>query len=304
MSEYDLISGMPIGIKDGEFREAIERLAETGAARLNIEEVKDINIDRTKLLVKSSADSALSVMKDVDRLRSKYAGIPEAEILLDRIVKTVCSGTLAAENLCEIIKDNTPDNIKKQSIEMRRMLKEFVVYVMRSVPKALDADVVFRSNVRKDVFVSVRATELSLILTNLVVNALEHAHSASNRVEIILNRICGKRKVAISVLDYGVGVDIEKIRSIIIKKANDIRIGYDYQETYNCCGLIACIKIAERMGAEILVSNYPGAGAVFTVLLDADMNPSVPRITRFSDKQRMERETFEERLIYIAMQSF
>lgn len=96
-----------------------------------------------------------------------------------------------------------------------------------------------------------------------------HSHSVNNQVEIILNKISNGDSIALSVVDYGIGVDLRKLNDFMTRKTEELSSGSGMIRTYSGCGLIVCQKLALEIGAKIYVSNFPNGGAVFTLVFDA-----------------------------------
>lgn len=158
-----------------------------------------------------------------------------------------------------------PDSIVRERTDIRDLLDGYISCLNKYIPVEPSYNVTIKNNIKGRVHVRINPTEFIIVLTNLVLNALMHAHSASNRVDIILNRL--DDKAAVSVLDYGRGVDLEKIHCIM---KNNIELLANRNFVHKGCGLIVSQKLAERMNAKIFVSNYPSAGAAFTIVLDEE----------------------------------
>ena len=75
-----------------------------------------------------------------------------------------------------------------------------------------------------------------------------------------------------TVVDYGIGVDIEKIKSFL-NRDNISIFGKNngLLESYKGYGLIVCQKLASSMNGKILVSNIKEGGSVFSLILKTDI---------------------------------
>ena len=111
------------------------------------------------------------------------------------------------------------------------------------------------------------STMLTLILINFVHNALKHSRSEDGRIDIAVSRLGKYNRAALSVIDYGIGVDIKKLRGMMERNTVRAENGSMKLRKYRGCGLIACQRMAEALGGNIMVGNVAGGGAIFTLVM-------------------------------------
>lgn len=255
-------------IKKSDFRKFIDDLTETKNVCLNCERVDSVFNRKNNLIVKTAED----ILYPAVNLQNDYINthvLSDDDLRqLSKVVGAISKAVFAMRNLDELVRPSEDyKEIIRSSTDMRGLLEEYVGYVRTIMPEAAYGSVELKCNIKKSINARINPTEFVMVLSNLVINALTHSHAVKNRVEIILNHV--KDKVAVSVLDYGRGVDLKKIHTVMKNKIDNLISGAYEPVKYKGCGLIVCQKLVGYMGGKILVANYPGAGAVFTILLDA-----------------------------------
>lgn len=284
-------------IKKSEFRKFIHNLTKKEKAYLNCPGVNKVFNDKNNIITKVVEDMAYFVVGVVNTIMKENMLANDDMLRLAGINSIVCETAFRVRSISEIFKPNEAEDIIRIRTDMRRMLKEYIEYVQKIMPQTVSEKIVFKNNVKKNIYARINSTEFLMVLTNLIVNALMHSHSVKKRVEVILNHV--DNKVAVSVLDYGIGVDIKKISAVMNKKITELEKGVNDVQVYKGCGLIVCQKLAENMNGEILVSNYPGAGAVFTVMLDAAEEETDSGIYMLSDVVQPAID-FEKGMVFMA----
>lgn len=254
-----------------EFRKHIQQISALDSSLLNCPNINQVLNESHEYYELSSSNMADSVteMTDTiiaDGIINRNLNPQDIVRMLSAIKSAVNSYAFRTRCFGEMIDSGKfPGSIVRERTDMRDLLDGYISCLNKYIPVEPCYNVTVKNNIKGRIHVRINPTEFIIVLTNLVLNALMHAHSASNRVDIILNRF--DDKAAVSVLDYGRGVDLEKIHYIM---KNNVELLANRRFIHKGCGLIVSQKLAERMNAKIFVSNYPFAGAAFTIVLDED----------------------------------
>jgi len=128
----------------------------------------------------------------------------------------------------------------------------------------------FEYSVAPDLYVQVDTNILSLILRNLIGNAVKFAETGSIRV---IARALPSAQVEISVVDTGSGMDLEQIDNLFSNSINDSQKG-TRAERGTGLGLILCRDFVERSGGELRVTSAVGIGSTFTFTLPKALSPA------------------------------
>lgn len=292
-------------ISDAEIRNYAQDIANSKGSRLACKTANKLDTPFMICFIKNADDCVESINDRVNTVL-KWKVFDEEEITTLESISLVAIGhAYNTVNLCQLFKAESLGYKINTSVELRGTLKDYLKFISKVLPNKNFGTVVFRSNVRKDVYVKAHATELTMILINLITNGLKHGHSGSKRVDVILNRVCNNTKAAITVLDYGTGIDIAKVNRMMKEKVDKLLNGDDSERPYKGVGLLVCQKLAEKMGAQICMSNHPDAGAVFTILLDTTEDKKID-LTLLGDAERRESEKekldlYNKKLIYMAL---
>ncbi|MCL2491280.1 MAG: HAMP domain-containing histidine kinase [Coriobacteriia bacterium] len=113
-----------------------------------------------------------------------------------------------------------------------------------------------------DVFVAITPTQFTIILDNLINNALAYTDAGSVTIELR----CGITTVTLDVIDTGIGIPDDQLDQIF-KRFYSI----DEERSARCGGTglgLALVKQAvEKAGGTISVSSMKGRGSTFSVTL-------------------------------------
>lgn len=210
---------------------------------------------------------------------------------------------LRLRNLCELAQGKYGINLKtRNSVEISAFLNEFVKTVHNCLPVTMCRNITLRNNVRSDLYASINQTGLTHILVNLLVNALVHSHSENRKVDIILNSFQKENVITISVVDYGIGVNLKKIRAIMERNVNDVFGGSkNLLRSYKGYGLLVCQKLAGNMDGKILVSNIKEGGSVFSLMLNLTGKEKNGEFLRLRDSAGYDEKLVDVELIALAL---
>lgn len=257
-------------IKHGEFRKFVESNIADDTKVLNCEKVNETFKNGNEYILKTLEDNTFLNMSMITSVIESQQLMPEALDTLCKVSSSLCINAFRIRNLCSLFNPNVTEKKIIKPYDIRKLTEEFTTSVHDTLPVSMCENVIFRNNIKKDVFCDKDVSKITMILINLVLNAIIHSHSVNNQVEIILNRIAKTdNKIALSVVDYGVGVDLRKINDFMTRKSDELITGCGKVRVYSGSGLIVCQKLANEIGAKIYVSNFPEGGAVFSLVFDA-----------------------------------
>lgn len=106
------------------------------------------------------------------------------------------------------------------------------------------------------------ATQIELLLQNLVGNAIKFRGDARPQVRVYAERQADAWQIAVS--DQGIGIDVRYAERIFVIFQR-LHTAAEYPGTG--IGLAICKKIVERHGGQIGVVSTPGHGATFSFTL-------------------------------------
>jgi signal transduction histidine kinase len=133
-------------------------------------------------------------------------------------------------------------------------------------------NILIENLIEKDTFVSADINLLTLILRNLLVNAIKFTNEGG---KVTLSLIENKENVVISVKDTGIGMnkeDQEKLFRIDIDTKN---IG-NSAEKGTGLGLILCKEFIEKQNGKIWLESELGKGTTFSISLQLDLTCQRP----------------------------
>lgn len=266
--------------RSGEIRRYLQDVALGKTDCMRISSGKPVIPNHT-LLTKDSEDLADMIRVKINRILTWHVFDEREKAELNSIPAAMYAAVFEKVNLAQLVPLDDDGFFCTAPIEVKGLLKDYCEHIGDFVKTYAAGEVVFRNNVRKDAYINANARQFTIVLVNLIVNALKHSHSVSNRVDVILNRICDNQKITVTVLDYGVGIDPPKLKRIISDRVKLLTSGEDYK-TSKRIGLIVASQLAEKMNAKLIASNYPGAGAEFTLIFDAEAKPQSSMILRDS----------------------
>lgn len=301
MKDNSMINKMPgfepVSVSD--VRSYVQRIAKGKESCFRI---NDVNVDEFPAYIafaKNAEDFADEISAKIDYILKWYVVNKEVEEGMLAMKSSAYNHAFASRNLCELMsRGNNYDSCT--AIELSSVLKKYVKYIKEFTSAGASGNVSLRCNVRKGAYVHTHAAKFTVILMNLIINAFKHAHSVSNKVDIVLSRVV-KDKIAVTVLDYGIGVDVNKLNTFMHNRLLRMERGSDFEKPYSGIGLLVCAKLANMMNADIYASNYDGAGAAFTILFDAAYEAAdAKNILRDADADN-EYGGEDRKLIYMAM---
>jgi len=114
-----------------------------------------------------------------------------------------------------------------------------------------------------DVFVAIGSTQLTIILDNLINNALTYTDDGGS---VAIDLRCGITTVTLDVIDTGIGIPEDQLEKIFERF---YRIDEERSQKSGGTGLgLSLVKQAvEQVGGTVTVSSFKGQGSTFSVTL-------------------------------------
>lgn len=106
---------------------------------------------------------------------------------------------------------------------------------------------------------------VSIVMRNLIANAIKFS---TENTDVLLTAFNQDGKVAVTVTDYGLGMNDEEIKKLFTTSANVRSIG-TADKKGSGIGLFLCKEFVERNGGNIGVESEPGRGSKFYFTLPA-----------------------------------
>ncbi len=192
---------------------------------------------------------------------------PKGRDILSKLTNACGTAFIGFRNLSELTYTGKSGELSLRYIELKEFVSKFVKALNTLLPADLCENIRIVNGARNDLICAAEQSSLTLILINFLRNALIHSRTVDNRIDIVVTRQSKNKCAAVSVIDYGTGIDREKMYRAIESGIINYGNGFGGFKNYNGCGLLACQKLAELMGAKILMTNVSGGGAMFTVML-------------------------------------
>jgi two-component system sensor histidine kinase/response regulator len=122
-------------------------------------------------------------------------------------------------------------------------------------------------SVDEHLFVYADPNHIRLVLRNLIANAIKYSYTEK---EIKISAVLNENNVAISVQDYGVGMD-EKVLQMLF---HSISVNSTYgtlNERGTGLGLLLCKEFLDKNNGSISVKSQKGKGTIFTFTIPASI---------------------------------
>lgn len=125
--------------------------------------------------------------------------------------------------------------------------------------QAIQKNILLTSTIANDVEVIADINMLTIIIRNLVSNALKYTSFGGN---ITLAAIDEDHQTTIIVSDNGIGISAEDISKLFKIESSFSTIGTNYEKGTGL-GLILCRDLVEKHNGKIWVDSKPGIGSKF-----------------------------------------
>jgi len=237
--------------------------AQRNEIQLQAEKLQDINQlkDRMFSIISHDLRGPVSSLKSlIDFMKSNSLSSEESELMVNELKKSVNSVDMLLENLLVWaqlqIRGDIPTKIERLS------LKPVVDEVIQLYSKnAAQKNIGLISSVDDDIHVMADNTYLSLILRNLVNNAIKFTPQHGN-IEIFTE--IKDDTIQLCVKDNGIGMSAEEIDQLFQLQKPFIRLGTQ-QEKGSGLGLLFVKEYTERGGGKFTIFSVKGTGSTFCV---------------------------------------
>ncbi len=179
----------------------------------------------------------------------------------------------------------------KMVLDFRKVLindlaNNIKIYFLRlAEEKGLVLDVTINKNCQVSITSDVKRIEQ--ILKNLIFNAIKFTNEGSIHIEFynpehginfLREGLNGKKVLAISVKDTGIGI-LEEKQKIIFQAFHQIEEGISRKYSGTGLGLSISSELANLLGGEIQLESKTGQGSVFILYLPVEQEPAILRQT-------------------------
>ena len=224
--------------------------------------------NNSEIASKIVEDTNLSAMELINHILEIEDFSADGLDSMSKLINTLGTSVLHVRNVSVLNSTEKLDNNEFAYVDLNSFIKEFCDYLDSVLPVNMFRNIHIVNGTRKELMCAAEPGCLTLILVNLVHNALIHGHSDDRRIDIVLNRIRKSNRVAVSVVDRGVGLDTDKMYRIMENGLVKYGNGFGRLRSYGGCGLLVSQKMAKMMCGNIMFGNVDGGGASFTVLLN------------------------------------
>jgi signal transduction histidine kinase len=151
-------------------------------------------------------------------------------------------------------------NLKSENVQLYQVVEDNLKIVR---PITEQKKISIFNQVPKDCIVYTDVNFLSLVIRNLVTNALKFTHEKG---EIKITCEYGENDVEVSVTDNGVGMTKEELNKLFNEESHYSRIG-TANEAGTGIGLLLCKEFIELDGGKIWAESEEGVGSSFKIRL-------------------------------------
>lgn len=196
-------------------------------------------------------------------LIDEYDNFTKKEVFdsLRAISQSAHNGLEILSNLINWAQNETGDNdANYRSLQVDRVVNETVEMLSSTIEHK---EIKIITGIEPGCKANADENMVKTILRNLLTNAIKYSHRGR---EIIIKSVMKNGVVVIDVIDSGVGIPAEQIRSMFELKQSTTTPGTD-NEPGTGLGLILCKELAEKNKGSIAVESQPGKGTKFTLVL-------------------------------------
>ncbi len=227
------------------------------------DELSNLNATQNRLMSIISHDlkSPLSAFYSItSSLKTKFDKLERQEIdnYFDRMLNSSVALKLQLENMLNWSINQT----KKISVHKSIYKLNIVVYkvVMILQEFANEKSIIIENNVTEDIELETDSRLLSIVLNNLISNAVKFSPD-NGKVVVCAEKNTNKTRIFIT--DFGIGMTREETVNLFNKNLNVAK----NENTGTGLGLIVSKDLVEKLGGKISVSSEPGKGTEFKIEL-------------------------------------
>lgn len=236
-------------------------------------EINDKNSQLTKLnstkdtlfrVIGHDLKSPMStVVSFTDMILNNYDDFSEEEIKEYIMLSKSASNDaiLLLQNLLEWAKSQTEFKAaKKETVNIYELVNKIIGGIRTNL---ISKNINLRMDISADLTYSIDINMTSAILRNFLINAIKFSYDNG---EINIRGGIIKNKLQISVEDFGVGMDNEKIETLFDGKNAKSTPGTNNEQGVGI-GLLLCKDFAAKQGGSIWAESEPGKGSTFYLKL-------------------------------------
>ncbi len=228
-------------------------------------ELTDLNTtkDRIFRIISHDLKSPVSTLVSfTDLLKDDYERLNEKTVIeiVNNISRTSREGLYLLENLLDWARSQTGSiAYNPKNIKLRELVNEALeLYGGNASVKKINIDI----EITDDLFVYADRNMTSIILRNLISNAIKYTPNKGN-ISIIAER---NDMVKVSIIDNGIGIKKEDISKLFQVDEQYTMPGTN-DEKGTGLGLLICKEFTEKQGGIIQVKSEPGKGSRFSFTL-------------------------------------
>lgn len=172
-------------------------------------------------------------------------------------------------NTLNWVKSNTGTLVvNKTNFYLSELIDE-VVYSSKLM--TISKEIEYINNCDKNLVVLQDRDLLSIILRNLITNAIKYSYSKSN---IVISVEKENKNISIHIVDFGVGMSEEEIKNIVHIHQRQSKMGTT-NEKGTGLGINLCLKLSELINAELKIESKQGKGTDVSITFPLDINSTL-----------------------------
>lgn len=243
-------------------KELHERIQAEQALRKNQVELEELNATKDKffnIVAHDLKNPFTSLLGSSELLYQNIGKLDETNIrkLANILNDSAKRGYAILQNLLDWSRSQTGMlKINPEVINLREIVEENIINLELF---AANKEIKVLSNVRSDILIYADKNIINTVLRNLISNALKFSYRTG---VVYINAKSGKKEIAISVKDSGIGISEEKIKTLFRIDTKHSLTGTE-NEIGTGLGLKLCKEFVEKHGGRIWVESEENKGSEF-----------------------------------------
>lgn len=225
-------------------------------------EKKEAELDHKETIWRILVHDLKSPLWSIAKLIEMIIDSPEEDFssILPSILQKMESIVLMIKNL-EVWLNNANPEISEFNI-LKEIQESIKIIDHQAAIKNIKINVISKNPAAPETIFSYRNI-LALTLRNLLSNAIKFSHQ--NSEIIVFYNTCPT--VSIGIQDFGVGINPEKIKQLLLSDSQLNSTSGTDGETGTGFGLKVCLEMIRKINGDIFISSLPQKGSTFTVKL-------------------------------------
>lgn len=154
---------------------------------------------------------------------------------------------------------NSRTDIREENIQMQKMVNDVLENLKHTMTSR---SIEFYIDVPDNLFLKTDTSRLSVILNNLIGNAIKYSDSSKERSFVRIEAAKADKGYAISINDNGIGIEREHQPRIF-----DMFYRASERSKGSGLGLYIVKESVHKLAGSIYLRSQPGVGTTFTVML-------------------------------------